>query len=762
MLALACALGATGFAPAPAQAANEIVLHNFAEGFPTGANPYSGVIRDSAGNLYGTTYAGGAANAGVVYKVNTAGHQTVLYSFTGGADGGQTRAGVIRDSAGNLYGTTYGGGASGYGVVYKVDAAGHETVLYTFTGGADGMWLYAGVIRDSAGNLYGTTYGGGAANAGVVFKLDTAGNETVLYNFTGGIDGAGPQAGVIRDSAGNLYGTAGGGIVSACQRGCGVVYKLDTAGRETVLYTFTGGADGANPSAGVIGDSAGNLYGTTSGGGTAGYGVVYKLDKAGHETVLYSFTGGADGDSPFTGVIRDSEGNLYGTASSAGGTPCCAGVVFKVSASGQETVLYTFTGGAGGSYPNGVIRDSAGNLYGTTGGGGTANVGLVYELDAAGQESVLYGFPGPADGSCPQAGVIRDSAGNLYGTTVSGGLGNGGVVYKLDAKGHETVLYSFTGGADGGGTGGAGPWAGVIRDSAGNLYGTTGGGGQYNYGVVYKLDAAGHETVLHAFSGGADGSEPNGVILDSAGNLYGTTFFGGTGGGFGGVGGGVVYKLDTAGNETVLYSFTSGSASDGDNPYAGVIRDTAGNLYGTVSAGGTFGYEGCGVGCGGVYELDAAGNETWLCIFIAPKGYYPYAGVILDSAGDLYGTAVYGGTGNSGVVYSVGTPSYGGETVLYNFTGLADGGAPYAGVIRDSAGNLYGTTMYGGTAQAGVVYKLDTAGHETVLYSFTGGIDGGNPSAGVIGDQAGNLYGTTTKGGKYGGGVVYVLTGVNQ
>ena len=163
-----------------------------------------------------------------------------------------------------------------------------------------------------------------------------------------------------------------------------------------------------------------------------------------------------------------------------------------------------------------------------------------------------------------------------------------------------------------------------------------------------------------------------------------------------------------------------------------------------------------------MYELDAAGNETWLCIFIAPKGYYPYAGVILDSAGDLYGTAVYGGTGNSGVVYSVGTPSYGGETVLYNFTGLADGGAPYAGVIRDSAGNLYGTTMYGGTAQAGVVYKLDTAGHETVLYSFTGGIDGGNPSAGVIGDQAGNLYGTTTKGGKYGGGVVYVLTGVNH
>jgi len=754
MLAFACALGALGMAQA--QAPTEILLHSFAEGFPNGANPNSGMIRDSAGNLYGTTYAGGAANAGVVYRVNTAGHETVLYSFTGGADGGQTNAGVIGDSAGNLYGTTYVGGASGYGVVYKVDAAGQETVLYSFKGGADGGWPYAGVIRDSAGNLYGTTSARGASGYGVVYKLDTAGNETVLYSFTGGTDGGAPIAGVVRDSAGNLYGTAGGGIVSACFGGCGVVYKLDTTGRETVLYTFTGGADGANPSAGVTGDSAGNLYGTTSGGGLANAGVVYKLDKAGHETVLYSFTGGADGGIPWTGVLRDSKGNLYGTASS-GGTPCCAGVVFKVSASGQETVLYTFTGGTGGSYPNGVIRDSAGNLYGTTGGGGTANVGMVYMLDAAGQETVLYGFPGPADGSYPYAGVIRDSAGNLYGTTVSGGPANAGVVYKLDARGHETVLYSFTGGADGGGTGGAGPWAGVIRDSAGNLYGTTGGGGQYNYGVVYKLDTVGHETVLHAFTG-ADGSEPNGVILDSDGNLYATTFFGGPAGG----NAGVVYKLDTAGNETVLYSFTGGSESDGYWPAAGVIRDSAGNLYGTVSAGGTFGYEGCGVGCGGVYGLDAAGNETSLCSFIAAKGYYPNAGVILDSAGNLYGTAVYGGTANSGVVYGVGPPSYGVEAVLYNFTGFADGGNPYAGVIRDSAGNLYGTTMYGGTAQAGVVYKLDTTGRETVLYSFTGGIDGGNPSAGVIGGQAGNLYGTTTKGGKYGGGVVYVLTGVNH
>jgi uncharacterized repeat protein (TIGR03803 family) len=155
--------------------------------------------------------------------------------------------------------------------VYKLDTASHETVLYSFTGGADGRNPYGGVIRDSAGNLYGTTVEGGTANSGVVYKLDTTGHETVLYSFTGGPDGGGPS-GVIRDSAGNLYGTASGGTA-----GQGVVYELDTAGQETVLHSFTGGADGYYPNGGVIRDSAGNLYGTTSNGGQTGGGVVFKL-----------------------------------------------------------------------------------------------------------------------------------------------------------------------------------------------------------------------------------------------------------------------------------------------------------------------------------------------------------------------------------------------------------------------------------------------------------------------------------------------------
>jgi uncharacterized repeat protein (TIGR03803 family) len=743
---LSFALAAASIVPLPAETPVETVLHTFAPGPPKGAGPYAGVISDAEGNLYGTTPSGGAWNQGVVYGVDPSGHLTVLYSFTGGADGANPAAGVIRDSAGNLYGTAMWGGAAfslkGSGVVYKLDTAGQQTVLYTFTGGADGKAPSAGVIADSAGNLYGTTQEGGTANHGVVYKLDALGQETVLHSFGNLPDGAGPYGGVIQDSAGNLYGTTFTGGT-----GAGTVYELNPAGQETVLYTFTGRKDGGQPSAGVIRDEAGNLYGTTQRGGTTGYGVVFKLDTAGRQMVLYSFKGGADGGSPYAGVTRDSHGNLYGTTSfgGMGGGPCDAGcgVVYKVDTAGRETVLYTFPNdGKEGYFPDaGVIEDPAGNLYGTASAGGPTNIGVVYRLDSAGQQTVLYNFPNGTDGASPQAGVTRDLAGNFFGTTYLGGTAGAGTVFKIDTSGHETVLHNFTGGADGGY-----PQSRVILDSSGNIYGAARGGAQGGpgAGLVYKLDPAGQETVLYAFTGGADGRNPLGsLIFDSEGSLYGTTYGGGA------ADAGVVFKLDLAGQETVLYSFTPGA--DGHYPAAGVILDSTGNLYGTTYAGGA-------ANAGVVYKVDSTGQETVLYSFTGGlDGGHPYAGVILDSNGNLYGTASQGGAWRKGVVYKVDMAGH--ENVLHDFNGGALGGNPYAGVILGADGNsLYGTTKFGGTSGAGVVYRLGTSQLAEVLYSFTGGADGGYPVGGVIFDPAGNLYGTTESGGDQGSGVVFTLT----
>ena len=371
------------------------------------------------------------------------------------------------------------------------------TVLYAFAGGTDGQSPAAGLVRDPAGNLYGTTAYGGTFNFGTVFKLDATGRETVLYSFTGGTDGAIPLAGLIQDAHGNLYGTTehGGDLTCNSGVGCGTVFKLDTTVKETVLYSFRGKPDGNSPIAGVIRDAAGNLYGSTPQGGAFSAGMVFKLDMTGKETVLYTFTGGADGSYPDAAVIRDAAGNLYGTTQ-FGGT-YNFGTVFKLDSIGKETVLYRFRNGTKGLYPvGGVIQDKAGNLYGATEVGGAFSSGTVFKLDTTGQKTVLHSFTGGADGQNPVAGVIRDAAGNLYGTTQYGGgltcFGSGcGTVFKLDTTGKETVLYRFTGGADG-----ASPVAGLVRDAAGNLYGTAYFGGDLTgsfcsalggCGVVFKI-----------------------------------------------------------------------------------------------------------------------------------------------------------------------------------------------------------------------------------------------------------------------------------
>jgi uncharacterized repeat protein (TIGR03803 family) len=360
-------------------------------------------------------------------------------------------------------------------------------LVYQFKSGNDGSQPYANVILDRQGNLYGTTTIDGAYSNGTVFKVSPTGKETVLHSFTGtGGDGANPIAPLVRDAAGNLYGTTenGGVFGGTCgSYGCGIVFKVSPAGKETVLHRFTGtGGDGTLPLQGLLLDSTGNLYGTTGFGGAHRFGTVFKLDPTGKETVLYSFNVRSDGGEPFGGsLIKDSAGNLYGTA--AGGGSQGSGTVFKLDATGTLTVLHSFPGnGSDGSSPYGtLVHDAAGDLYGITLSGGTFNGGTVFKLDSTNTETVLYSFSGTGgDGTLP-AGVVGDRAGNLYGTTSSGGSSYFGTVFKLDTYGAETILHSFSG------TDGRFPELGLVRDSRGNLYGTAQYGGKYGGGVVFKI-----------------------------------------------------------------------------------------------------------------------------------------------------------------------------------------------------------------------------------------------------------------------------------
>ena len=387
---------------------------------------------------------------------------------------------------------------------------------------------------------------------------------------------------------------------------------------------------------------------------------------------------------------------------------------------------------------------------------------------------VIHTFTGKGDGATPWAGLTMDQAGNLYGTTCGNDCaygGNAGTVFKLSRKGSGWIfnpLYNFVGGPDG-----ANPHAGVVFGPQGNLYGTTpysDGHGCTNgsgCGKVFGLKPLASacesafcqwaETVLYSFRGGSDGVAPalGNVIFDSAGNLYGTTLFGGT------YSAGMAFELTSSGSgwtETHLYSFTGGS--DGGYPYAGLIFDQAGNLYGTTSGGGAY-------GAGTVFELTPSGSgwtENTLYSFTGGgDGGYPYAGLLFDQAGVLYGATISGGQAGGGTVFKL-RPSNGAWTysLVYSFKG--PGGAycgPTGDLVMDGAANLYGATQCDGAQGEGSVFKLTPSGGSwtySSLHDFANGSDGGNPVGRLILDASGNLYGTASRADGKGQGVVFEIT----
>jgi uncharacterized repeat protein (TIGR03803 family) len=398
------------------------------------------------------------------------------------------------------------------------------------------------------------------------------------------------------------------------------------------------------------------------------------------------------------------------------------------------------------------------------------------------KETVIHAFTGFGNDGVNPLGpgtLLQDGAGNWYGTTIVGGAWDGGTVFRIDKTGKQTVLHSFHKALNGPGDG-YWPNGGLAMDSAGNLYGTTQSGGANVNGTVFKLHPTGKgykETLLHSFAGGTnDGGDPlTGLIRDSEGNLYGATYFGGANSS------GVLFKLDTGGQLTVIYSF--GTNPDEGTVVFGLAQDSNGNFYAASETGGPSQYsKNCiqtnrriGFGCGTLAKIDSSGTETLLHVFtgVSGDGGSPMGPVLLDAAGNIYGTTLLGGSGSCqpawsstpgcGTVFKIDTS--GAYSVIYNFPGTgAQGAGPINGLTMDQDGNLHGATEDGGigTCNAngfngggywtaypgcGVIFKLTTAGKETVLHKFTGKHDGGNPEAGLLLDSSGNLFGTTYNGG---------------
>ena len=381
-----------------------------------------------------------------------------------------------------------------------------ETAAYSFGKSAnDGEYPFAGLAQGSDGNFYGTSFLGGASDFGTVFRISASGSYATLYSFAGSPgDGANPYGGLVQGSDGNFYGTTiKGGTSTNCSGGCGTVFRISASGSYATLYSFVGSpSDGSQPAAALVQGSDGNFYGTTYGGGTStncsgGCGTVFQISPSDSYATLYSFVGSpSDGSQPAAALVQGNDGNFYGTTKTGGTNACECGTVFRISPSGSCTTLYSFAGNPtdGGEPTAGLVQGSDGNFYGTASEGGTnRNDGTVFRISPGGSYTNLHFFVGSAtEGSAPTAGLVQGSDSNFYGTTAGGAANNNGTVFEVSPSGGFATLYSFVGHPNDG----SGPQAGLVPGSDNDFFGTTAFGGtsancNSGCGTVFKLAVGG-------------------------------------------------------------------------------------------------------------------------------------------------------------------------------------------------------------------------------------------------------------------------------
>jgi uncharacterized repeat protein (TIGR03803 family) len=740
------------------------------------AGSYSVVITNSFGsvtsavavlNISGVTASGAALEA--------------LYSFTassadssGSTYGAYPMAGLLQARGGSFYGTASGGGAAGYGTVFRLTPNGAVSLVYSFNDGNDGAVPFGGLIQGTNGSLYGTTAGAGdygdGLGEGSVFRMTTAGAGT-YYSLNSASSGASPFAGLVQGQDGNFYGTSAYsgayGLV-----GYGAVFKLTPAGALTALGEFNF-ESGANPASALVQAADGNFYGTAqNGGANGGFGTIFQITSAGTITALHSFAN-TDGAGPIAGLTQDTDGSFYGTTYSGGASN--AGTVFKLSSDGTFTSLYSFTGGDDGSNSyGGLLLANDGDFYGTTEGGGVYGLGTVFRISRNGALTTLVNFDG-YQGAVPECTLIQGTDGNLYGTTQFGGAEDFGAIFRLSLNGALQITeqpqnqQTFAGGGatfsvatfgglpvsyqwlsngvnlvDGGSVSGANArlltltnisagdaaiYSVVVSNSSGQVS-SAGAVLEVNSSAPMIVSQPQSQTTLVGttaiFSAQATGDGPldfqwqeNGTNLVDGGNI--------------------------SGSATSSLTLASVAVSN-TGMYSVAVSNTAGSVTSSPAL---------------LKVLPATAPTASLSdvvLFTNASGgsLNPYAGVIQGTDGNFYGTSLNGGSEGFGSVFKL--DIFGASSVLYSFTNGSDGASPFTGLVQASDGNFYGASFQGFASPFGALFKLTPTGAFSSLYSFMGGADGGNPIGSLVQGNDGDLYGTASTGGSNGFGEVFRLS----
>jgi uncharacterized repeat protein (TIGR03803 family) len=800
-----------------------------------GAEPYRALIQGEDGNIYGTTVGGGANGCGTVFRVTTNGTLTTLASFNY-VDGLNPNE-LFQAANGSFYGTTFDGGLNGDGTVFQVTTNGALTSLASFNYTNGGSLPYAGLVQTPDGNFFGTTYEGGANGYGTVFQVSPAGAVTTVYSFTGGGGGGHPAAGLMEGSDGNFYGTtAYGGTYDD-----GTVFRLTPDGALVSLVQFDG-YDGANPQAALTPGADGNLYGTTENGGADGAGVIFRVNinsptvqisaqpanqdayigadavfsvaVIGNPPLFYQWrqdginlTDGAGISGSMTRVLTIHNVSLGGAgiysvmvsnaASSVLSGEATLGViyspplitvqpvsqsllvgetaVFSVTAIGDLPLSYQWQENGTNLMDGGQISGSAtstltlSNVVETNAGTysvivnnafaiaptiSSAAVLTVFAVSATGTTmAALHSFTGGDDGGVPN-GLVQGANGLLYGTTQNGGMYGDGTIFSLSTNGTLTTLVSFDG------TNGAMPVASLVQDTNGVFHGTTKLGGSNSAGTVFSMTPDGTLNSLYSFGSNNDSIDPfTALAQDAAGNFYGATSNNAM------PGDGNIFKMAPDGLPATLYSFPGGL--NGTLPAGALALGTDGNFYGMTGTG-----KEITTIHGNVFKMTPDGLLTNLYSFTGgADGYSPVGQLAQGTDGNFYGVTKFNyieGNLFYGTIFKI-TPG-GALTTLYSLNGfviLTDGAIPDAGLIQGSDGNFYGTTLEGFDIDFdgviynnshGTVFQITPSGTLTTLTAFNGSDDGAYPEAALVEGSDGSLYGTTTSGGPGGQGTIFRIT----